>query len=52
MRQPTTLDDLKEEVETFAETVLADTVEKSILNINKRIRFCKSERGGHVEHKM
>ena len=50
--QPTSLDDLKEEVETFAETVLADTVEKIILNINKRIRFCKSERGGQFEHKM
>ena len=33
--QPTSLDDLKEEEETFAETVLADTVEKSIINIIK-----------------
>ena len=52
LSQPTSLDDLKEVVETFAENVLADTVEKSILNINKRIRFCKSERGGQFENKI
>ena len=50
--QPLTLDDLKEEVESFARTVLADTVERSIMNVNKRIKMYKSEKGGHFEHKM
>ena len=50
--KPTTLDQLKQEVEAFAETLTGDVVEKSILNILKRIKYCASEKGGHFEHKM
>ena len=49
---PVTLDELKEQVETFTETLLGDVVEKSVMNINKRIRFCAEEKGAHFEHKL
>ena len=50
--KPTTLDELKEEVEAFCETVSGDVVEKSIMNIVKRIKYCAAEKGGHFEHKL
>ena len=42
---PVTLEELKEEMENLTETVMGEVVETSVLNINKRIRYCSQEKG-------